>query len=306
MRNSQLKTIITTIIMIGLIFTTACSSSNGDQPSAADYPSDDLSVEGKNSEPFVVPDETLFGSWDVYGFVKNDIVYSIQEDSALESAYSGAVMCFETDGSFTYNDGSFSNGNYSVLAEYDGVATYLLTIDRQLISDGTSTNGSENNKYIVGKSYDSDYLSCAIYDEETGKAKDGEDVIVFGKSIDSYYSSNTMHDSFTNAYGTPTTKCAHSGCDNYIASSGDTNCCSIHSNKCLNCGKYIDEDAMYCMACLSSAGGKSTTDNTSGSKCKYKDSNGNQTCTNNAMPGGSLCEYHYNYLMNVYNDLTGN
>ena len=58
---------------------------------------------------------------------------------------------------------------------------------------------------------------------------------------------------FTNKYGTPTTKCAHTGCSNYIAPSGDTNCCEAHSNKCLNCGKYIDEDATYCMDCLSDA-----------------------------------------------------
>lgn len=58
---------------------------------------------------------------------------------------------------------------------------------------------------------------------------------------------------FTNEYGTRTTKCAHLGCSEYIASSGDTNCCVIHSNKCLNCNKYIDEDAVYCMDCLTDA-----------------------------------------------------
>jgi len=59
--------------------------------------------------------------------------------------------------------------------------------------------------------------------------------------------------SFTNKYGTPTTKCAHPGCNNYIASSGDTNCCTKHSNRCLECNKYIDEDAMYCIDCLAAA-----------------------------------------------------
>lgn len=57
---------------------------------------------------------------------------------------------------------------------------------------------------------------------------------------------------FTNKFGTPTTKCAHSGCNKYIASSGDTNCCTTHSNNCLNCGCYIDGDAMYCITCLTS------------------------------------------------------
>ncbi len=66
-------------------------------------------------------------------------------------------------------------------------------------------------------------------------------------------SSSSSGSSFTNSYGTSTTKCAHKGCNNYIASSGNTNCCETHSHKCLECGKYIDEDAMYCMSCLKKA-----------------------------------------------------
>ena len=65
--------------------------------------------------------------------------------------------------------------------------------------------------------------------------------------------SSNSNSGFTNKFGTPTTKCAHSGCNNFIASSGDTNCCEEHSNKCADCGKYIDEDAMYCMDCLKKA-----------------------------------------------------
>lgn len=69
------------------------------------------------------------------------------------------------------------------------------------------------------------------------------------KSGGSYNSSSSG--SFTNKYGTPTTKCAHKGCNNYIASSGDTNCCTVHSRRCGECGKYIDEDALFCIDCLS-------------------------------------------------------
>lgn len=58
---------------------------------------------------------------------------------------------------------------------------------------------------------------------------------------------------FTNGYGTPTTKCAHPGCNEYIAPSGNTNCCVKHSNRCLDCGRYCDEDAMYCIDCLEKA-----------------------------------------------------
>ena len=121
--------------------------------------------------------------------------------------------------------------------------------------------------------------------------------------------------SFTNKYGTPTTKCVHPGCNNYIADSGDTNCCTTHSAKCLNCGKYIDEDAMYCMDCITGSVNKKNSSGASGSsnntvsnsaKCQFRDSNGNQTCTNKAMSGGKLCEYHYNYLKDVYDQFTGN
>lgn len=58
---------------------------------------------------------------------------------------------------------------------------------------------------------------------------------------------------FTNKYGTRNTLCAHSGCTNYIATSGNTNCCTTHSNKCYECGCYIDEDASWCTDCLAKA-----------------------------------------------------
>ncbi len=65
--------------------------------------------------------------------------------------------------------------------------------------------------------------------------------------------SESKYENFTNEYGTPTTKCAVSGCDNYIAKSGDTNCCTTHSNRCGECNCYIDGDAMFCMECIEEA-----------------------------------------------------
>ena len=89
-------------------------------------------------------------------------------------------------------------------------------------------------------------------------------------------SSSSKSGSFSNAYGTATTKCAHPGCNNSIASSGDTNCCSIHSNRCLECGKLIDGDAMYCMSCLSKALSPSSSkpSGSSGSKSSGSSSSG--------------------------------
>ncbi|MBQ7741225.1 MAG: hypothetical protein IJT65_08350 [Eubacterium sp.] len=67
--------------------------------------------------------------------------------------------------------------------------------------------------------------------------------------------------SFSNKYGTRSTICAHPGCTNTIASSGDTNCCALHSKRCAQCGKYIDEDAIYCIDCLSDAASKYKSEN---------------------------------------------
>lgn len=47
---------------------------------------------------------------------------------------------------------------------------------------------------------------------------------------------------FTNDYGTRTTICAHKGCTNYIASSGDTNCCKESFNRFL----IISLDVLIC------------------------------------------------------------
>ena len=80
-----------------------------------------------------------------------------------------------------------------------------------------------------------------------------EKAVASNKESSSSTSSTTSSGSFTNAYGSPTTKCAYPGCNNPVASSGDTNCCAAHSNRCLNCGKLIDSDAMYCISCLSKA-----------------------------------------------------
>lgn len=109
---------------------------------------------------------------------------------------------------------------------------------------------------------------------------------------------------FTNEYGTPTTKCAHSGCNNYIASSGDTNCCTTHSNECLSCGKYIDEDAMYCIRCLTSAANKNTTSSSSGEKCHFKQ-DGQEVCNNPCVSGENYCSYHLQYLTDAFNSLFG-
>ena len=118
------------------------------------------------------------------------------------------------------------------------------------------------------------------------------------------YSSSYGSSTFTNKYGTSTTKCAHSGCNNYIASSGDTNCCTTHSKKCLKCKKYIDEDAMYCMSCLTESVDKNSSSSSSSEKCHYKQG-GKEVCNNKCQSGSNFCSYHTKYLNDAYNSLIG-
>lgn len=47
--------------------------------------------------------------------------------------------------------------------------------------------------------------------------------------------------------------CAKAGCNNRAVTSGDSVYCSAHSNRCGNCGCYIDGDAMFCMDCIRGA-----------------------------------------------------
>lgn len=76
------------------------------------------------------------------------------------------------------------------------------------------------------------------------------------------YNYSNNYNNFSNKYGSKSTKCAKSGCNNYIASSGDSAYCTTHSKKCLECHCYIDEDALYCMSCLKKAANDIKKDNT--------------------------------------------
>ena len=118
--------------------------------------------------------------------------------------------------------------------------------------------------------------NATAYSTETSKANNDSTTQKQSSKSNESTEKATMSVSFTNKYGTPTTKCAHSGCSNYIASSGDTNCCPTHSRKCLSCGKYIDEDATYCMDCLGKAAKKAndkTTSKSGSSKGPWHSSN---------------------------------
>lgn len=126
----------------------------------------------------------------------------------------------------TYSDESIVGSDYS------GVAVYRITLGNryyyyEISIEGNLDTGYGNASFI--RNYDKDSGSDTNYPSEMNKQ------------------STT---GFTNKYGTAGTRCAYNGCNKYIAASGDTNCCITHSNKCLNCGCYIDYDATFCMDCM--------------------------------------------------------
>lgn len=97
-------------------------------------------------------------------------------------------------------------------------------------------------------------------------------------------SSSSSSSGFSNKYGTANTTCAVSGCNRSIASSGDTNCCASHSNKCGNCGCYIDGDAMFCMSCISSSFEENS---------KSSSSSGKKSDSSSSSKSGSDSDYDY-------------
>ncbi len=140
---------------------------------------------------------------------------------------------------------------------------YGMVISLSLLLVGCSSTSSSNSESETTKN--EVITEVVAVKEENVKPESDEKEISDNKvsSSKSYSSSGTAKtaSSFTNKYGTPTTKCAKPGCNNYIASSGDTCYCPTHSNRCLECNKYIDGDAMYCLDCIAKAASSSSSDN---------------------------------------------
>lgn len=109
----------------------------------------------------------------------------------------------------------------------------------------------EGDEKITGISGKTEYYCTVHYNEMAGILSSMVKDVKSNTQKSTYTQKSTQP--FTNKYGTATTRCAHTGCSNYIASSGDTNCCATHSNRCLECRCYIDEDAMYCVSCIAKA-----------------------------------------------------
>lgn len=283
----------------------------------------------QTSQPFF----ELTGTWEPTGILYDNTYYEFETVPSLADMYDTNHLIVDQNGNFLYINNTFF---------HEGSIDYLSDIDSYLFKN----TSSYHYEYTDGKvetimsTSDEFNLYVGVYDPEVGllfgdckmnneqfvlndilllcqkTSNDGD----FESNIPAYSPTVTTPNKpvtvpFTNKYGTATTKCVMNGCNNYIASSGDTNCCTKHSNNCLNCNCYIDGDAMYCMTCLS--GSKTTTpystpkptqkpnSSTSTRKCQYKDYYGN-VCGAKCTDYKNLCNKHFNELYSTYQSLTGN
>ena len=155
-----------------------------------------------------------------------------------------------------YSGGSFSPHTANVPARHG----YYLSGESKIEVEAYCYLPSTTSIFILSKWHLID--STSEIDEETFLKVVNSVQLPELNVKDAYTSSSKKSQSsdFTNQYGTASTQCAYSGCTRKIAPSGDTNCCTQHSNKCGNCGCYIDSDAIYCMSCLTNSLGGSSDD----------------------------------------------
>lgn len=170
-----------------------------------------------------------------------------------------------------------------------------MTADSSTVIEETSQDNMDNNGTYFAETVTASANTAQKQDDATENKKESP------KTSSSTNSISTSQSSFTNKFGNSTTICAHPGCTNPIASSGDTNCCVLHSKKCAECGKYIDEDAAYCMDCLSKAVTDTTSSNSSNSSKSFSNAYGTATtlcahpgCTNPIASSGdtNCCVLH--------------
>lgn len=172
-----------------------------------------------------------------------------------------------------------------------------MTADSSTVIEETSKDNMDNNGTYFAETVTASANTAQKQDDATENKKESP------KTSSSTNSISTSQSSFTNKFGNSTTICAHPGCTNPIASSGDTNCCVLHSKKCAECGKYIDEDAAYCMDCLTKAVTGTTSSTSSSSSKSFSNAYGSATtlcahrgCNNPIASSGdtNCCTIHSN------------
>ena len=262
------------------------------------------------------------GAWVAAGIYYENHLIDISDDEALMDLHDTTYLTFHEGGTFLYMNLYNFRGDYTRQNEN----SFILKTDFVFLYDFAEEGLVEKEAESASKpSYlvtllDENTLVLETFDPVTGKAKvgsepklferEGEESEYIQKNKTPLYEESDMdpkddavtapeesgqeddnpqgqREPFTNRYGTPTTRCFHAGCNNTIAPSGDSNCCTKHAAKCLNCNCYIDEDAMYCMSCLSGAVNDTTKPDSGrtdrADSCKFKYASGD-ICSSSLLP----------------------
>ena len=241
------------LICMMCIFTCSCGSKNVESKNEIkETPETEIETfvneDLKNKSPFV-------GFWMANAVIYEGKMIYLSENESLADLYDTDWITISDDYTFSIQNHVFThNGTWSEVEtdEYEHVCylSHTNTIRYSIDDDGNIEEiKSPCNEKELAILLDYDGGSLVL--GEVGKELDKIVVLYTKSNGNDNNESISSKPSFNNKYGTSTTICAYKGCNNYIASSGDTNCCEIHSNMCLKCDKYIDSDAMYCMDCLS-------------------------------------------------------
>lgn len=268
----------------------------------------------------IVSNDPLVGSWHTVGLYYEGDIFTVSQMETMEVLADITIELTANHhftGVFTAQEREAVDGLWAeeYLDGFDHV--YSMSLGAAMILNNRNTD----IMYFGFADNNGDLMLILNRDGTNSHQKpvvNGEDVYAMALSIvaSSEESENDTpadivatepYSPFTNDYGTPTTVCAHKGCSRYIATSGDSNCCIAHSQNCLNCGCYIDEDAMYCMDCLSESmensksNSKSDSDKLGG--CQFEDLDGS-TCGAKCTDYPSLCNYHFELLNAIYENMT--
>lgn len=152
----------------------------------------------------------------------------------------GQILVFYKDGVATYDfrNGVGENHHYNYRVILNNTSEDAIEMSFIRLED-------VNDKY-----YTHDYIEGS---EETLTFNRKEQNIAFYALTYDCISSDSIHTEdgkgFTNKCGTPTTVCEESGCNRFIAPSGETNFCTEHTNVCLDCKMFLNYDRTRCADC---------------------------------------------------------
>ena len=215
-----------------------------------------------------------YAGYELYGY-QGKLIFHLTSDYSLESIEIDGELA--PDG-FTYDDAYYVS---KIIEKKLNVSPHVGHYE------GTQYRFySDNIEYLI------DTFRCkTTYAKMRGYTK----INLIASNTGKEYQKNEDDNSFSNAYGTSTTICAHDGCTNYVASTGDTNCCVMHSNRCAECGKYIDEDAIFCASCIR----KSTENIKKEHTCEVCKKDGTYKIIGLSGNEEYYCKVHYDEMNNM-------